>query len=213
MHFKFLVNVFLMCSTTLYSMDLTIFTNFTNFSDDCISIICSRFDRPERNNLKCTNKKYFKLILSQDEVNNNYRNAHMQQDESNMIYWKNMGGWLPHQEFANAIKNKKISLAKSLLKNNKVAIYDVYCCNIEEAVKTSTIDQVIPVLKWLMDTRSTRAAAEYLSGYELAKNLKEKYPQAQEIVDFIHACLIEKKQYKKSEERHYVGWWHDVWSM
>jgi hypothetical protein len=182
----------------MYSIELTI----TNIPDDCVKIICSRLDRPEREVLRCTSKKYFQLILSQDELNKNYVQAHKQQDKLNITYWKSLGGWLPYQEFANAIKDERESLATWLLKQNKVAVEDAYCCNIQEAAETSTIKQIRPVLKWLLDTRSTRMFGEYLSGYNCAKNLKEKYPNAQEIIDFFDAYM---KQEDSRTKNYYLG--------
>jgi hypothetical protein len=169
--------------------------------------------------LRCTSKKYLALLFSQDELNKNYVKAHMQQDKLNMAYWKSMGGWLPHQEFANAIKNKRESFATWLLKNNKVAVDDAYCCNIQEAVETSAIKQMLPVIKWLLDTRSTRLSAEYLSGYNCAKNLKEKYPNAQEIINFFDAYMIDYQRNKDKVNKNYFlgswngGPWHSQWSM
>ena len=66
----------LLCSSTLYAMELTITSTscVEKITDDLFATaIGSRLDRPTRDALRRTSTKYFKLILSQDELNENYK--------------------------------------------------------------------------------------------------------------------------------------------
>jgi hypothetical protein len=197
MQLRLLLNVFLICSSTMYSMELTTThaSSSIHITDDLLSTaICSRLDRPAREVFRCTNKKYFELILPQDVLNKNYKDAHILQDEPKMLHWKSLGALLPHQEFANAIKKNIFFLARWLLEKNKVVIWDAYCLNIRQAVETSTIEEIVPVIKWLLDMRRPATHLnEYLSGYHFANNLVGRYPEVKKIVDVF-------KTYEKEEE-------------
>jgi hypothetical protein len=171
-------------------------------TDDLLTTaICSRLDRPARDALRRANKKYFKLILSQDELNKNYKEAYTLKDKPKIIYWKNLGGLLPHQELANAIQNKKCILAAWLLRTKKVIVWDAYCCNIQTAVNTSTIEEILPVIKWLLDTQKPLVhLGEFLSGYHYAANLVKACPEVQKIVNLF--MKYEEEEERKANTRH-----------
>lgn len=190
----------LLCSSTLYAMELTITSTscVEKITDDLFTTaIGSRLDRPARDALRRTSTKYFKLILSQDELNENYKNACLRWDNPQIVHWKSMGGLLSHQEFANAIQNKKNSLGTWLLEKNKVVVWDVYCRNIQDAIATSTIEEMLPVIKWLLDSRMPKThLGEFLSGYHCAKNLIAQYPEVQKIVD-VFEVYEQDKDYRE----------------
>ena len=190
MQLRLLFNALLICSSTMHAMELTTanYSGGIGITDDIfVTAVCSRLDRPTRDILRCTCKKYLTLVHSQDALNENYNKSLYEGDALKMVYWENLGWLPPHQEFANAVKNKKNKLAVWLLEKKKVTVWDAYCSNILEAVKTSTIKQILPVIKWLWDTRKPLTHLdEYLSGYHFAKNLiglYPEYPEVQKIVD------------------------------
>jgi len=192
------LTVFLLCSFSMHAMELIPITNHSSdleiITDDLFAMsIVSRLDRQGRDALRLTNKKYFGLILSQDILTDNYINACKLGDVHRMTYLERLG-WLPsHQEFANAIKNKKYCLAQWLIDKNKVVIWNAYCSNIREAVRMATVDEMIPVIKWLLDTRRpVLHHGEFLSGYHFSNNLVNTYPEAKKIVDIF-------VQYEKDE--------------
>lgn len=217
------LSALLVCSSTLYAMELTTADTSitTKITDDLFTTaICPRLDRPERDALRRTSKKYFKLLFSQDELNRKYNIPH---DHPEKAYWRSMGGLLLHEEFANAVKNNKNSLATWLLEKNKVDVWDAYCRNIQEAVETLTIECMLPVIKWLLDTRKPLThRGEFLSGYHYAINLKQQYPGVQKIIDLFIAYEKAEEARKRAANNDYHGdgncysWdrgpWHSAWS-
>ena len=219
MQFTRFLSIFLMYSSTMYAMELTT-TNIPNgihiITDDLLTTtICSRLDRPARDAFRRASKKYFTIVLSQDALNNNYKNAYELGEVCKMIYWKSMGGLLLHQEFSNAIKNKKEILATWLFEKKKVDVWNAYCCNIKEAVETATVEEIVPVIKWLLLTRKpVTYLNEFLSGYDFAKNLVHQYPEVKKIVDLFEAYQKEiddfnivENQYQRLPGRGF-GLWH-----
>jgi hypothetical protein len=158
-----------------------------------------------------TCKKYLTLIHSQDALNENYNKSLYEGNAPKMIHWKKLGWLPPHQEFANAVKNKKNKLAVWLLEKQKVTVWDAYCSNILEAVNTSTVEQILPVIKWLLDTRRpVTHLGEYLSGYHFANNLKEQYPEVKKIVDVFERYKQEEESRKETNRKivYTSGPWH-----
>ncbi len=204
MQYKWLAIIFLLSFFPISAMELTT-TNHSSgicITDDLfITSVCPRLDRPARDTLRCTCTKYLKIVHSQDELNKNYKEAFFaKNDMHQMFYWKSMGALEQHQEFAYAVKNKKDKLALWLLERNTVAVWNAYCLNIREAVETSTVDEMVPVIKWLLDTRKpVTCNGEYLSGYHYANNLKEQYPEVQKFIDLFKAYEQEEKERKKVE--------------
>lgn len=198
MQHKVFFSIFLLYSSTISAMELTT-RNYPSYiqtiPDDLFATaVCSQLNRRARDTLRCTCKKYAKLILSQDELNNNYKEAFDKKDDLKMAHWKGLGGLFPHQEFVHAIKNEHKVLAGRLLEQGKVTIWDVYCKNIEEAVKTSTVDEILSVFTWLLYARRPKThLSEFSSGYHFANNLKAQYPEVQKIINLFES-------YKQGEE-------------
>lgn len=102
MQFILFLISFLLCSSTMHAMKRPVKLTVTNasnsihiVSDDILSTdIFFWLDRPARNALRCTCTRYLKCILSQDQLNLNYKNARDKNDNSAIIYWKNMGAFL-----------------------------------------------------------------------------------------------------------------------
>lgn len=195
MHVTRLMIIFLLCSPAIYAMELTT-TRITSdqFDDILTTSICSRLYRFERNALRYTCKKCLNIILSQDELNEEYELS-FREKSPQIIHWKSLGGLLPHQEFAEAVKNKKELLARWLIEKEKVSVWKAYCCNIEEAVETSTVQEILPVIEWLLDRRKpVTHQGEFLSGYHFANNLTDKYSEVQKIIDIFEKYQREKLQ-------------------
>lgn len=215
--------IFLLYSSTVCAMKLATVpaaTGICQLEDEFITTeICARLDRPSRDALRRTNKKYFKLILSQDMLNRQYSIAYITENKIDQDYWQKRGGWLPHQEFARAIKNQQYPLASWLLAKNKADMWGLYCRNIEEALKTSTVDEMVPVIRWLLNTRKPAIyssgylypESEFFSGYNCARNQIEKYPDVQKIVNVFEA--YRRGQEEQERTSHNVsfgglGPWH-----
>ena len=182
MHLKLLLTLLLVCTPTAYSMEIDCPPTIPN--EIFTTAICSHFDRPDRDALRLTCTKYFKLVPSQDFLNNNYQAACERNDIITIADWKQMGGVLSHQELARAVQNKQYSLAKWLIEHDKLGMWPAYCTNIQEAVESAEIKQMLPVIKWLLDYRKPKIHLnEFLSGHHYAKNLIKKYPEAQQFVD------------------------------
>ncbi len=201
MQYKCLVITFLLSSFPIYAMELTI-TNDSNgipLTDDLFTtLICSRLDRSARDTLRCTNKKYSTLVHSQEELNKHYWESLIVEE---MFYWKSLGALEEHQEFAYAVKNKKDKLAKWLLERNEMAVWDAYCLNIEDAVETSTVDEMVPVIRWLLYTRKpTTHLGEFESAYGFTLNLK-KYPDVQKFIDLFKTYEQREEGWKIQRER------------
>lgn len=164
--------------------------------------ICSRLDRSSRDVLRLTNKKYFTVLFSQDVLNKKYQAACITRNKIDQDFWQKRGGWLPYQEFARAIQSEQYRLATWLLKKKKAEVWDVYCGNIKEAVETSTVDKMVPVIEWLLNTRKPITCnGEFLSGYHFANNLKEQYPDVQKFIVLFKKYEQEEKERKEKENR------------
>ena len=199
-HMRLLLNVFLIYSSTLYAMELTtthIYNGIIITDDLFATSVCSRLDRPARDTIRCTCKKYYECIVSQDILNINYAKAfHLKKDDAQMLHWKSLGAFFPHQELAKAIKDKKYDLAKWLLEKNKVNVWNAYCRNIQDAIEEKKVEEILPLIRWLLNTREPRTHHnEFLSGYHYAINLKKKNPDVQKIIDVFD-------EYKKEQWIH-----------
>lgn len=205
MHHKIFLNIILLCSSVISAMELTTTNNFyhiQNIPNELFSTaICSRLDRRARDTVRCTCKKYATLVLSQDELNNNYREACDKKDYSKMVHWASLGGLFPYQELANAVKNKHEWLAERLFNKGKVYVWDAYCKNLEEAVTTSTVDAMLPVFTWLLFTRQPKTYLyDFLRAYQLVKDAKEQDPKAQKIFDLFKKYKQEARERERIED-------------
>jgi hypothetical protein len=206
--------IFLLSPVSMHAMEL-ITTHHSSgivITDDLfLTAVCSRLDRPARDTLRCTCTKYFKIIPLQDELNKEYVKAFYKKDDSRICYWKGLGGLFPHQEFANAIKNKKDKFATWLLEKGKVQIWNAYCLNMQDAVETLTIDEMLPVITWLLYTRKPEIfEQEFCSSYGFARKLKEhhpkeQYPHIQQIIDLFDKYRQKEEPKKRVENIAYMG--------
>ncbi len=195
------VIIFLLFSFSMHAMKciITDCSDGISLTNDLfITTVCSRLDRPMRDSFRRTNKKYFKLLLSQDELNKNYEEACDTKDDLKMAYWKSLGGCFAYQEFADAVKSKKYKLATWLMNKKKVVVWDAYCSNIKQAVETSTVDEMVPVIECLLYSRKpTTYNSEYLSGYYVSNQLKEQYPEAQKFIDLFQKYTQEQAKFEE----------------
>ena len=204
MRFYLFLTTFLLCSSTMYSMERPLELVPTNVSsgldiipDELLpTAIGFWLDRPARDDFRRTCKKYFELLLSQDELNKNYRNACNKKykkacifNPDTELYWKNLGGLWSHQEFANAIKNKKDKLAMWLLEK-KTTPYSAYYLNILKVMDTSTIDEILPVIEWLL--KSKKLGTYFDDSLNCAKKFIDQCPDIQKIIDFSILVIIRK---------------------
>ncbi len=204
MQHKLSVIIFLLSSFSMHAMKLTTpnHSNGIPLTNDLFTIsICSRLDRPARDALRCTCKKYLALVHSQEELNKHHQEVYDkigygQNIQDQLVYWKNLGGMFPHQELASAVKNKKEKLAVWLLETKRVnIIFHGYYWNMQDAVETSTVDEIVPVIQWLLDaTKPLTDSRDFLSAYNYANDRKKRYPDMQKFVD-----LFDK--YKEEEKR------------
>jgi hypothetical protein len=197
--------VFLLSSFSIQGMELAISDKSSGIQgvDDAVltASICPRLGWQARNALRCTCKKYLKLVHSKDELNKKYKKACDEKNVLQMTYWKNLGGCYFYQEFANAVKNKKDKFAEWLIEKNKVIIEDVLLNNISESVTTLTVDEITPVIQWLLNSIQSICPKNnfffsYNSYYLICnatKILAYKYPEAQ-----IFIVMFEK--YKEEQE-------------
>ena len=174
-----------------------------NIQDEVFTtVICPYFDRQDRDTLKCTCIKYHNLVLSQEELNKKYHMAkikglhlHSKQSLQEMELYKKMGGLAIHQEVANAIKNNKGSFATQLIEKQKLTEWTLFYNNIEEAVKTSTIESMLPIIRWLLDTRKPKFD-DLKATYEYIKTYLSEYPETNQF-------LILFQDYKASIKNDY----------
>lgn len=210
MQHKIFLNIFLLYSSAISAMELTTTNNsfhIQNISDDLFSTaICSRLDRPARDTLRCTCKKYVMLIYSQDELNNNYAQEILYCSVK-VAYWRSLGGCYYFQEFGNAVKDKKDELAQWLL-DKKIDVCSAYCSHIKEAVETSKVDEVLPIIKWLLYTqRPDIEDFESLRVYFFAHEFKKQYPEVQKIIDLFNKYKqkVQHRDGPQSEETSLCG--------
>jgi hypothetical protein len=176
---KLLLTIFSIYFCNISAMELIVIP-----ADLFITKICSQINRPTRDALRRTCKKYYECVISQDTLNGNYAKFLVLKDNAQILHWKNLGALFSHQELARAVKDKKFELATWLLAKNKVSIWNAYCRNIKDAVEEKKVEEIVPLIAWLLDTRKPQTHLnEFLSGYHFANNLKEKYLDVQKIID------------------------------
>ncbi len=197
MHHKWLTIIFLLCSFAIHAMEITIPNNSSGLEiimDDFLTTLnCLPLNREVRHSLRCASKKCLKLVFSQDDLNVKYIDAYKQKNQHQMDCWRSFGGCFYYQEFANAVKNKKDKLAEWLLKKNKVTVGRAYCSNIMEAVQTSTVDEMVPVIQWLLYTRTPSTyGSEFSKSVKEALRLVKEYPEAQKFLDLFNKYKAEE---------------------
>lgn len=195
MRFTFLLTALLLCSTTIHSME--------SIPHEIVSsAFHPHLDRVDKSILKCVNKKWNVIVLSQDELNKQYTAACEKQDTDAIKQLKKMGGFLAHQEFAHAVHNKQYCLATWLIEHKKVDVWHAYCTNMQEAADSAKIEQMLPVITWLLETRKPKTyGIEFINSYQCAQNLAEKYHNMQQLISVFEVYVTKKED--QEEERFY----------
>src|SRR5438874_2654945 len=96
MQHKLSVIIFLLSFFPMHAMELTT-TSYSSgletiMDDFWTTMNCLRLNRQVRDTLRCTSKKCLALVLSQDNLNENYKEAYRKNDQHQRTYWRNLGG-------------------------------------------------------------------------------------------------------------------------